>query len=209
VLAAHGDDFRTCALRPHLIWGPGDTHLVPRLLRRARAGRLRRVGDGANLVDVTYVENAADAHLKAADALYGANRQEPNPGSSQNSPGGKAYFISQGEPVNCWEWINQILALANLPPIEKTISVKTASRFGRVLEAVYGILGIGSDPPMTRFLAAQLSTSHWFDISAARRDFGYEPRIPVADGMRRLGEWLSIAGLREAVATNETVSAAQ
>src|SRR4051812_31642773 len=146
VLAAHGDDFRTCALRPHLIWGPADTHLIPRLLLRARAGRLRRVGDGANLVDITYVENAADAHLKAADALGGPSEQSEKPSESESAPGGKAYFISQGEPVKCWEWINQVLALANLPPIEKSIPAKTAWRLGRVFETTYGMLGMGSDP---------------------------------------------------------------
>src|SRR3954454_20968326 len=118
VLAANSDSLRTCALRPHLIWGPGDTHLVPRLLARARSGRLRRVGEGANLVDITYVENAADAHLQAADALV--NGEQPATcdmlsRGQTTSPGGKAYFISQGEPVNCWRWIDELLALAELP----------------------------------------------------------------------------------------------
>src|SRR3954452_12509778 len=130
VLAAHGDDFRTCALRPHLILGPGDTHLIPTLLQRAKSGWLRRIGAGANLIDVTYVENAADAHLKAADALGGPSEQPPKPIGTQIAAGGKAYFISQSEPVNCWEWINQVLALASLPPIEKSIPVKSAWRLG-------------------------------------------------------------------------------
>jgi 2-alkyl-3-oxoalkanoate reductase len=171
---------RTCALRPHLIWGPEDTHLIPRLIARARSGRLRRVGDGTNLVDITYVENAAEAHLLAADAL-----------ASANSPvAGKAYFISQGEPVNCWQWIDEILALVNLPPVGKSMSLKTAWRIGAACEAAYRLLRLKGEPPMTRFLAAQLATSHWFDISAARRDLGYEPRVSTAEGMLRLGEWL-------------------
>jgi nucleoside-diphosphate-sugar epimerase len=94
--------------------------------------------------------------------------------------------------VNCWEWINQILALVNLAPIDKTISARNAWRLGRAFEAAYGLLDLESDPPMTRFLAAQLSTSHWFDISAARRDFGYAPRVSIAEGMQRLGEWLRL-----------------
>lgn len=188
VLAAHSDELRTCALRPHLIWGPGDTHLVPRLLARARAGRLWRVGDGANLVDVTYVENAADAHLRAADALL-----IDRPPAEADAPYGKPYFISQGEPVNCWDWIDQILALVNLPPLQKSMSSKTAKRVGRACEATYGSFRLGGEPPMTRFLAAQLSTSHWFDLSAARRDLGYEPRVSTSEGLRRLGEWLSKA----------------
>jgi nucleoside-diphosphate-sugar epimerase len=180
VLAANGSEMTTCALRPHLIWGPGDTHLVPRLIARARSGRLRRVGDGTNLVDVTYVENAADAHLLAADALA----------SEAALAAGKAYFISQGEPVNCWQWIDEILALAGLPPVRKSISLKTATRIGALCEAAYRLLWTKREPPMTRFLAAQLAKSHWFDISAARRDLGYSPRVSIAEGMQRLGKWL-------------------
>lgn len=177
-----GEDagLRSCALRPHLIWGPRDQHLIPRLISRARSGRLRRVGDGTNLVDMIYVENAAQAHLQAADAL-----------AQDNSPvAGKAYFLSQGEPVNCWQWIDEVLALADLPPVRKSISYKAAWRLGFALEKVYGCLRIKSEPPMTRFLAAQLAKSHWYDISAAKRDFGYEPSVSTVEGMRRLGEWL-------------------
>ncbi|MCI0331810.1 MAG: NAD-dependent epimerase/dehydratase family protein [Planctomycetes bacterium] len=180
VLAANGETLKTCALRPHLIWGPGDTHLIPRLIARASAGRLRRVGDGTNLVDITYVENAADAHLRAADALA----------TAASPVAGRAYFVSQGEPVNCWRWIDEILALVELPAVSKSVSLETALRVGAVCEAVYRLLGLTSEPPMTRFLAAQLAISHWFDMSAARRDFGYQPRVSTAQGMRRLGEWL-------------------
>jgi nucleoside-diphosphate-sugar epimerase len=187
VLAANGDELRTCALRPHLIWGPRDGHLIPRLIARAEAGRLRRVGDGANLVDITYVENAAEAHLLAADALEAGIR---SPVAEATSPAGKAYFLSQGEPVNCWRWIDEVLALAGLPPVRKSISVEAAGRIGASCETIYRLLRLGREPPMTRFLAAQLGRSHWFDISAARRDLGYEPRVSNAEGMRRLGEWL-------------------
>ena len=126
VLAANGPGLATCALRPHLIWGPRDQHLVPRLLARARAGRLRRVGDGTNRIDMIYVENAAAAHLLAADALaIGPGR-------------GRAYYISQGEPVNCWDWIDELLALAGLPPIRRSISFRAAWRLGAAAEAIYG-----------------------------------------------------------------------
>jgi nucleoside-diphosphate-sugar epimerase len=175
---------RVCALRPHLIWGPRDSHLIPRLIDRARRGRLRCVGDGTNLVDICYVENAAAAHLAAADAL-----------ADGNSPvAGRAYFISQGEPVNCWQWIDDVLALAGLPPVRKSISYPAARRLGAACEAAYRLLRLQGEPPMTRFLAAQLAKSHWYDISAARRDFGYEPRVSTAEGMRRLGEWLQSKG---------------
>ena len=186
VLSANGHSLRTCALRPHLIWGPRDQHLIPRLIARARSGRLRRVGEGANLVDMIYVENAAQAHLQAAEALA----------ASDSRVAGSAYFLSQGEPVNCWQWIDEILALAELAPVRKSISYQAAWRIGAGLESVYRLLGLRSEPPMTRFLAAQLARAHWFDISAARRDFGYDPAVATEEGMRRLGKWLreSLAG---------------
>lgn len=174
------DRLRTCALRPHLIWGPRDGHLIPRLIARARSGRLRRIGDGTNLIDMIYVENAATAHLQAADAL-----------ADDDSPvAGRAYFLSQGEPVNCWEWINEILALAGLQPVKKSISLKAAWRIGAVFEFIYRRLHLKGEPPMTRFLAAQLATSHYFDITRAREDFGFDPKIDKAEGMRRLAESL-------------------
>ncbi|MCA9142418.1 MAG: NAD-dependent epimerase/dehydratase family protein [Planctomycetaceae bacterium] len=174
------DGLLTCSLRPHLIWGPRDQHLIPRLLDRARSGKLRRIGDGTNLVDMVYVENAAEAHLQAADALM------------TGSPVcGRAYFISQGEPVNCWDWINAILGLAGIAKIEKSISLKSAWRIGSFLETAYRILGKQSEPRMTRFLAAQLATSHYFDITRAREDFGYSPSIATAEGMRRLSASLA------------------
>jgi len=178
VLAANGRDrLMTCSLRPHLIWGPRDRHLIPRLLDRARRGRLRRVGDGTNLVDMVYVENAAMAHLQAADALVAG------------SPvGGRAYFISQGEPVNCWQWIDELLALAGIPPLKKTISRRAAWTLGAALEAIYTVLRLPGEPPMTRFLAAQLSRSHYFDIRRAREDFGYTPTISTEEGMKRLAQ---------------------
>jgi len=180
VLESNGaDGLATCSLRPHLIWGPRDRSLIPRLLDRARSGRLRRVGDGTNLVDMVYVENAARGHIQAADAL------------ALDSPvAGRAYFISQGEPVNCWGWIDEIMALAGLPPVRKSISLSAAWKIGAVLEGIYALFRLKGEPPMTRFLAAQLATSHYFDITRAREDFGYEPRISTAEGMRRLGEAL-------------------
>jgi nucleoside-diphosphate-sugar epimerase len=179
VLAANSPELITCALRPHLIWGPRDQHLIPRLLRRARKGQLRIVGDGRNMVDMIYVENAAQAHLQAAEALQ--------PGSPVC---GRAYFLSQGEPVNCWDWINQILALVQLPPITKCIPYSVAYAAGAVLETAWWLLRRTDEPRMTRFLAAQLATSHWFDISRARNDFGYEPRVSASEGMQRLEQWL-------------------
>ena len=127
------------------------------------------------------VENAAAALLSAADALQ--------PGSPV---GGRAYFISQGELVNCWRWINQLLELAGLPPVKRRISTEAAWRIGACLEAVHRVLRIEREPRMTRFLAAQLGRSHYFDISRAVQDLGYTPRISTAEGMQRLANsWAS------------------
>jgi 2-alkyl-3-oxoalkanoate reductase len=181
VLAANEpSELATCALRPHLIWGPRDAHLIPRLIARAQSGRLRRVGDGTSMVDITYVENAAAAHLAAADSLAEAN----------SPAAGRAYFISQCGPVNCWRWIDEVLSLAGLPPVTRSISLRTAWRIGAVSEVAYRLVVSEREPPMTRFLSAQLAKSHWFDISAARRDLCYDPRVSTAEGMRRLGQWL-------------------
>ncbi|MBI1372372.1 MAG: NAD-dependent epimerase/dehydratase family protein [Phycisphaera sp.] len=173
----------TVSLRPHLIWGPGDNHLVPRIVDRARRGKLKIVGDGANLVDSTYIDNAVDAHLLAADQLmeYGADA----------ACAGKAYFITNGEPVPIRELIDRIIGAAGLPPVRKHVSPGVAYAAGAVLEAVYRLFGIKSEPLMTRFVARQLSTAHWYDISAAKRDLGYEPRVSIDAGMIELREWLS------------------
>ncbi len=181
VLAADDPQgMRTCALRPHLIWGPGDPHLIPRLIARARQGRLRRIGRGTNLVDMVYVDNAAEAHVRAAQALL-----------ESGTPGGKPYFISQGEPVRCWEWINEILAAAGMEPVRRSIPLTVAYVMGALLESGFGLARVSAEPPMTRFLALQLGKHHYFSIEAARRDFGYTPGVSKEEGMRRLAEWLA------------------
>jgi len=144
-------------------------------LERARKGRLWRIGDGKNLIDTVYVENAAAAHLLAADAL--------RPGSPV---AGRAYFISQGEPVRCWAWIDEILALAGLPPVRTSLPRRAAWTLGAAYEVAYWVLQRRGEPPLSRFLAAELAASHYFDIGRARRDFGYEPKVSMAEGMRRL-----------------------
>ena len=180
VLEADDDrELMTCALRPHLIWGPGDRHLIPRLIRRAKAKQLRRVGDGTNQVDTIYIDNAAMAHIQAAEAM--------EPGSPVC---GSAYFLSQDDPVNCWGWINDVLELAGLPRVRKSISYYWAYRLGYSLETAYQLGNFEKEPRMTRFLAAQLAKSHYFDISRAKKDFGYFPKVSNEEGMRRLGESL-------------------
>jgi nucleoside-diphosphate-sugar epimerase len=179
VLRANDAGLATVALRPHLIWGPGDPHLVPRILARARAGALRQIGRRPNLVDSIYVDNAAAAHLLAADRL--------GPGSAV---AGKVYFLSQGEPIPLWDLINRILDAGGLPPVTRSISPAVAYAAGWMLEALYGLLRRESEPRMTRFLARELATAHWFDIGAARRDLGYEPTVSIDEGLRRLAESL-------------------
>lgn len=184
VLASNGPDLATVALRPHLIFGPGDPHLFPRIIARARAGKLIQVGDGSNLVDVTYIDNAAQAHVLAADRLC--------PGAAC---AGKAYFISQGRPVQLWPWLNEILKGVGIPKVTRRISYRKAYLVGRVCETVYRLAGLRGEPPMTRFLAGQLAKSHYFDISAARRDLGYEPSVGNEEAVSRLVEWLKASNI--------------
>ena len=178
VLAANSGALRTVALRPHLIWGVGDPHLVPRVLARARAGRLRIVGRGKNRVDMVHVENAVDAHLRAETA---------------ESAAGRAYFITNGEPVVLWDWINALLQALGEPPVTRRISLGAASALGAVCESVWRALALRGEPPMTRFIAAELAKDHWFDLGAARRDLGYAPRVSMAEGTAAL-----VAALRSA-----------
>ena len=175
VLEANSPTLATVSLRPHLIWGPGDNHLVPRILAKARAGQLRRIGRRDCLVDTVYVDNAARAHLDAADRL-----------GSGSAVAGKAYFISNGEPLPLWEMVNRIIAAADLPPVTRSVSPKLAYAAGIACEGLWRTLRLAGEPPMTRFVARELATAHWFDISAARRDLGYEPEVSIAEGLRRL-----------------------
>jgi nucleoside-diphosphate-sugar epimerase len=178
VRAAADGRLCTLILRPHLIWGPGDNHLVPRIIQRAH--RLRRIGDGSNKVDTIYVDNAALAHVLAARKL--AERPELS---------GGVYFISQDAPVPLWDMVNAILAAADLPPVERTLSLKTARRIGAGLEWLYRTFRLPGEPPMTRFVAEELAHAHWFDIRAAREDLGYRPIVSTDEGLRRLRQWLA------------------
>jgi 2-alkyl-3-oxoalkanoate reductase len=175
VLAANGENLATVALRPRLIWGPGDNQLLPRLVQRARAGKLRFVGDGNNRIDTTYIDNAAQAHLDAFDHLA--------PGAAC---AGRAYFISNGEPKPVREIVNALLAAAGAPPVTKTLPFRAAYAIGAICEAAWTLLPLEGEPPLTRFLAEQLSTTHWYDMTPATRDFGYMPTVSIAEGLARL-----------------------
>jgi 2-alkyl-3-oxoalkanoate reductase len=175
VVDSNSSELKTVSLRPHLIWGPNDPHLVPRIIDRAKAGRLKLVGNKNNNVDCCYIDNATKAHLLAADCL-------------QNSGvcAGKVYFVSNDEPISMSELINKILNAANMSPVNKIIPEKLAYLIGLILEKSYTLLNIKDEPVMTRFVARQLSTSHWFDLTAIKQDLGYQPTISIDEGMLRL-----------------------
>lgn len=177
VLAANDGALATVALRPRLIWGPGDNQLLPRLVERAKAGRLRFIGDGRNRIDTTYIDNAAQAHFDAFAALA--------PGAAC---AGKAYFISNGEPMPAHEIINALLRAAGAPEVRATLPFTAAYGIGMLCEAAWQVLPLKGEPPLTRFLAEQLSTTHWYDMAPATRDFGYVPKVTTAEGLRRLAK---------------------
>jgi nucleoside-diphosphate-sugar epimerase len=176
VLKANGQNgLATVSLRPHLIWGPRDQHLIPRIVARAKAGKLMQVGDGSNLVDVIHVENAALAHLQAATSL-----------ANGGNCAGRVYFISQGQPVVLWDFINAILKGAGVAPVKKKISFRLAYQLGGCMEAAYKLVRKNEEPRMTRFLACQLATDHYYNIDSARRDFGFSPTITTEQGLADL-----------------------
>ncbi len=179
ILNANSSDMKTCALRPHLIWGPGDPHLLPRLLASGKKKQLKRVGNGANLVDISYIDNVAHAHILAAKNLCGTA-----------SACGKAYFISQGTPVNLWNWINELFEKMAVPTIQSSLSETIAYRLGGILELLYGACRAKKEPRMTRFLAEQLAKSHYFSIANAEKDLGYKPIVSTEEGLRRTVQWL-------------------
>ena len=175
VLEANCESFKTVSLRPHLIWGPGDNHLLPRIVARAKANRLRLVGPPAPTIDSTYIDDAARAHIMAADEL-----------ASHARCAGKAYFISQGEPWQADALINGLLGAVGMAPCERYVSAKNAYRLGACFEWLYGLFRLQKEPPLTRFVAKQLSTDHWYNISAAERDFGFKPAVTISQGLTML-----------------------
>jgi nucleoside-diphosphate-sugar epimerase len=180
VLKANRPALITCALRPHLVWGPGDVHFIPRLFERRRKGKLRILGKGDYLVDTIYVDNAARAHLQAFDKM------KKNP----SDVAGKAYFLSQDHPITIRAFIDMLLETGGFPPVDKSMHPGLARFAGWLLENTYSLLRMQSEPILTLFLAKQLSSPHWYDISAAKRDLGYVPEVTIEEGMKRLKKWL-------------------
>jgi len=165
----------TVCIRPHLIWGPGDPHLLPRIIKRAKNKKLFRVGEGKNLVDMIYIDNAVEAHIKACDKL-----------SLNNNVAGKCYFVSDDNPVLLWDWIELVLKKLNLPGVSKSISFKYAFVLGRILEFFYNVFHVKKEPLMTRFLATQLAKSHYFNIEQSKKDFDYKPIVSNEEGLKHL-----------------------
>lgn len=179
-LGANTNDFKVVALRPHLIFGPGDPHLLPRVVRSVKAGRLKIVGSGLNRVDVSYVKDVAYAHLTAFDAL------------AEGRGAGRAYFISQGEPVAIWPWLNQVLEGLGHPPLKRKIPLPLAYAAGGLAELVWKLQNKEGEPPITRFVALELAKDHYFDLSAAKRDLGFQPAHRMEEALHA-----TIADLKE------------
>ncbi len=179
VLGSPCRELSAVVLRPHLLWGPGDPHLLPRIVRRAAAGKLVRIGDGHNLVDLTYVDNAALAHIKALEYLKNCAQTRR-----------KVFFISDNSPVRIWKWLDQLLNDLSIPPVTKSISYEKACFAGLMFETIYHCLPFLGEPPITRFVAGQLAFSHYFNISAAVNELGYRPLVKPVVAMSETIKWL-------------------
>ncbi len=179
VLKANNPGLLTIALRPHLIFGENDPNLIPRLVKAAKKGRLKQIGDGKNLVDVIYVENAAHAHILALEKL-----------TVGSQVCGNAYFLGQESPVNLWDFIGKILNIHGLKPLKKRVSFRKAFLIGTLIEKTLDLFNCYSiDPPMTRFVALQLSKSHYFSHKKAFMELGYQPIISTKSALERLNQW--------------------
>ena len=180
VMAASDEELLTVSLRPHLIWGPEDTQLIPRVVEQGKAGTLRIVGNGNNLIDAVYIDNAVDAHILAAKGLM-----------ESGVCAGKTYFITNNDPWTFAKILNEILCAAGVEPVERCISEGLAYTVGALLEVVYRLLRKEEEPRMTRFVARQLATAHWYDISAAEKDLGYRPKVTMQEGFEHLAAWFA------------------
>jgi nucleoside-diphosphate-sugar epimerase len=176
-LQANSAELGVVALRPHLVWGPGDTQLVGRIVDRARQGRLVMVGSGNALVDSTYIDNAISAHIAALDAIA--------PGSNC---AGKAYVISNGEPRTVNELMSRICLAAGVEFSPKHVPAVIARSIGSVVERIWPLIR-KDEPPITRFVAEQLGTAHWFDQRPVQTDLNWKPEVSLDEGFARLAKW--------------------
>lgn len=181
IIDANSDRLRTISLRPHLVWGPYDSHLIPGILRRASSGRLRRIGNKEHFIDTTYIDNMVDSLILAAKAL-----------ESNSDATGRNFFITNGEPARVWDFVNSIIQIAGHGPVQKKIPEKVAMTAAGFAEWSHKFFNIHSEPFMTRFAIRELCTNHWFDITSAKEVLGYEPRVSYAEGFKHLKEYLKI-----------------
>jgi nucleoside-diphosphate-sugar epimerase len=191
-LGADGEHLAVLAVRPHLVWGPGDRQLVARIVERARAGRLPVIGSGAALVDSTYIDNAVHAVVAAVDRC-GAGPAEAH---------GEALVVTNGEPRPIGELVGDLCAAAGAPRPHRHVPVPLALAVGAAVQSVWGLADrvrpgrISGDPPMTRFVVEQMSTAHWFDQRRTRELLRWTPAISLDEGLDRLRRWYAAAGRR-------------
>ncbi len=193
ILKSNSPTLHTVALRPHLIWGPRDTSLTRRIIEQGAAGKLRRIGDKAKLVDTTYISDAAHAHILAAEKLLSTPEEVAK-------IAGKAYFITGDSPISTWDMMDKILAAAALPPVKRTISKKAALIAAAMTESYWKVASQGAEPTLTRWVVNELSTAHWFNINAAKRDLGYAPKVSIEEGLVLLSDWIKNGGREEFLA---------
>jgi nucleoside-diphosphate-sugar epimerase len=177
-LGAVSDRLGVVAVRPHLVWGPGDTQLVGRIVERARSGRLALVGGGRALVDTTYIDNAVDALVAALDAV-----------APRAVCSGRAYVVSNGEPRMIRELVEGICRAAGVEFAPREVSLRAGRAVGSLVERLWPVVRRGEEPPLTQFVAEQLGTAHWFDPRPARDELGWVPEITIDEGLRRLAAW--------------------
>lgn len=175
ILMANSSLLKTISLRPHLVWGPGDNHLVPGIINRAKSGRLTQIGENIHDIDTTYIDNYTHAQLCALDALIEGEDAD-----------GKAYFITNGEPQKVWDFINSIIVAHDLPRVTKKINRSTASNIAMLLENFHRLFVPWKEPMLTRFAINELCTSHWFDISKAKDLLLYKPLVSTEEGINKL-----------------------
>jgi len=173
-LGADAPDFAVVAVRPHLVWGPGDTQLVGRIVERARAGRLPLLDSGAALIDTLYVDNAATAMVAALERV------------TDDGVHGNAYVVTNGEPRPVADLLAGICTASGVRPPQWHVPAAVARAAGSVVETVWRVRPGEDEPPMTRFLAEQLSTAHWFDQRRTRQELGWTPSVSIDEGLERL-----------------------
>ncbi len=175
VLEANNEALKTISLRPHIILGPGDKHILPRLIDRAKSGKLRIIGNGRNFIDIVYIDNLVDACMCTLEAM-----------DNSSECLGKSYFITNGQPVLLWDFINELLSGINQTRITKKIPAPVALVIAKTLTGITRILIPAKEPVLTPYLVKELSQNHWFNIEYSKRDLGYDPKVSNKETLEKL-----------------------